>query len=190
MWATNLRSKPPPSFFSDSRIRTIGTTHSLGQLASMVSMNAGSISFTHIVKALEPFFSAGVSAVVFKKLMNPVVYATLIPVVAGVGMACYSDLSFTWLGFITAMASNLCFSSRAVFSKIVMNSGGISASNLYGLVTREAFKIGLPFVVMEVSERSERTDEDAQDASNERAKRGRRLKLLRSSSLSERSERG
>jgi len=156
MWAANFRARPESSFFSNPAVKSVGLMHSLGQLASMVSLNAGSVAFTHIVKAMEPFFSAGISALVFKKLMNPIVYATLIPVVAGVGIACWADVSFTWIGFLSAMFSNLCFPSRAVFSKIVMNRGGISAANLYGLVTREAFKFAIPFIFFEMFTTSER----------------------------------
>ena len=61
---------------------------STGQELSMMSLGAGPVSFTHIVKALEPFFSAIVSALVFGKWMAPQVYATLIPVVGGVAYAC------------------------------------------------------------------------------------------------------
>lgn len=149
-WMTNIRSRPDAKFHGDSAVRSVGMYHGLGQIFSMVSMNAGSISFTHIVKALEPFFSAGVSAVVFKKLMNPVVYSTLIPVVSGVGIACLKDLSFTWLGFVTALGSNAVFACRAVFSKMILTSSNISAPNLYGLVTIEAFKFALPLVLLEL----------------------------------------
>jgi solute carrier family 35 protein E1 len=75
----------------------------MGQELSMMSLGAGPVSFTHIVKALEPFFSAVVSAVVFGKWMHPMVYATLIPVVGGVAYACLKERSFSWLAFWTAM---------------------------------------------------------------------------------------
>lgn len=117
----------------------------------MVSLGAGPVSFTHIVKALEPFFSAVVSALYFGKWMKPQVYATLIPVVGGVGYACLKERSFSWLAFSFAMASNVCFSLRAVLSKVAMTGQGIgtnlSSPNIFGLVTWAAFLISIPLAL-------------------------------------------
>lgn len=119
----------------------IGLCHGLGQCATVLSLCAGAVSFTHIVKALEPFFSAIVSAVASGVILAPRVYATLVPVVAGVSVAVAKELSFSWLSFGTAMFSNLAFAMRAVYSKIAMGNAsvGLSAPNLYGIVTLVAF---------------------------------------------------
>ena len=45
------------------------------------------------------------------------VIASLVPIMAGVAMASAAELSFNWTGFLTAMASNLTFGFRAVWSK-------------------------------------------------------------------------
>lgn len=122
-----------------------------GQLFSMVSLGAGSVSFTHIVKALEPFFSAIVSALVFGKWMKPQVYATLIPVVGGVGYACLKERSFSWLAFSTAMSSNLSFALRAVMSKQAMTKyvgENITSANLFGIVTWIAFAMSIPVAIL------------------------------------------
>ncbi len=66
----------------------------------MVSLGAGPVSFTHIVKALEPFFSAMISGLVFGKWIKIQVYAKLIPVVGGVGYACLKQRSFSWFGIL------------------------------------------------------------------------------------------
>ena len=120
----------------------------------MLSLGAAAVSFTHIVKAMEPFFSALVAAVAFRQVFKPQVregplkssggesdrlhigvssifpsswparplkkgiptathrpdpplpfqvYASLIPVVLGVSVACAHDVSFSWPAFVTAM---------------------------------------------------------------------------------------
>jgi solute carrier family 35, member E1 len=156
LWLTRLRVKPQLNGAkARSALRTVGFWHCIGQLMSMVSLGAGPVSFTHIVKAMEPFFSALVAALYFGKWMNPVVYATLIPVVGGVGYACLKEKSFSWLAFGTAMGSNVAFALRAVLSKIAMTSAGdsadenplgtnLTAPNVFGLVTCAAFWISLP----------------------------------------------
>ena len=142
-------------------IWNVGLYHSTGQLLSMISLGAGPVSFTHIVKSLEPFFSALVSAIVSNQWMPWQVYATLIPVVGGVGYACLNERSFSWLAFWTAMASNVAFALRAVVSKSLMTArptsstmkdanvvDTISSVNLFALVTWAAFFLSLPLAIM------------------------------------------
>ena len=149
MWLVKLRPTPTLTPEGKKAVAGVGLYHSLGQLASMVSLGAGPVSFTHIVKAMEPFFSALVSGIVFNKWMKPQVYATLIPVVGGVGYACLKELNFSWLAFGAAMASNVAFALRAVMSKLALQSGekagnNLSPPNMFGLVTWAAFLISIP----------------------------------------------
>jgi solute carrier family 35 protein E1 len=129
----------------------VGFWHALGQQASMVSLGAGPVSFTHIVKALEPFFSAVVSALAFGKWMPVPVYATLVPVVGGVGYACLKESAFSWLAFGAAMLSNLAFALRAVLSKVAMttpNSGkNLTSPNVFAIVTLIAFFFSVPMAL-------------------------------------------
>jgi solute carrier family 35 protein E1 len=61
--------------------------HSIGHVCTVVSLGAGSVSFTHIVKAAEPIFSTVLSAIILKSYSPTVVNLTLLPVVAGVAVA-------------------------------------------------------------------------------------------------------
>jgi len=155
---------------------TVGFWHGIGQVATVLSLGAGAVSFTHIVKALEPFFSAMVSAVVSHEVLKPQVYATLLPVVGGVALAVAAELSFSWWAFGTALGSNLAFALRAVLSKKAMvqlqagatksagavaakgsssssssRSNGVrtlSAPSVFGVVTWAAFGLMLPLALL------------------------------------------
>jgi solute carrier family 35 protein E1 len=155
LWTTGLRTPPKLTKAGRTAVGQIGFFHSFGQLMSMISLGAGPVSFTHIVKALEPFFSAIVSALLLGQVMRPQVYATLIPVVCGVGYACMKEKFFSWLAFNTAMLSNVAFALRAVCSKSAMTNPigeNITSANLFGLVTWVAFFVSVPmFVVSEGS---------------------------------------
>lgn len=147
LWITGLRATPKLTAKGKEICWKVGFYHSTGQLLSMISLGAGPVSFTHIVKALEPFFSALVSAIVFGKWMKPQVYATLIPVVGGVGYACLKERHFSWLAFSTAMASNVAFALRAVMSKSGMNNyigENMNSVNLFAAVTIAAFILSIP----------------------------------------------
>eukprot|EP00980_Cylindrotheca_fusiformis_P017181 scaffold5289_cov107-Cylindrotheca_fusiformis.AAC.8 len=138
-------------------IQRVGIYHSLGQLATMVSLGAGAVSFAHIVKAMEPFFSAMVSGLYFQKWMPTPVYMTLIPVVGGVGYACSQEVNFSWLAFGAAMCSNLFFALRAVMSKLALSTtttlaeeddSNLTPPNMFGLVTWAAFFISIPIALI------------------------------------------
>lgn len=154
LWVTKLR--PAPVLTSQGRVAVnkVGFYHMSGQELSMMSLGAGSVSFTHIVKALEPFFSAVVSALFYGKWMHPVVYATLVPVVGGVAYACLKERSFSWLAFWTAMGSNLAFALRAVVSKSALDSAdgdlgeNLTSVNLFGVVTIFAFVQSIPLFLL------------------------------------------
>ena len=44
-------------------------------------------------------------------------YSTLLPICLGVSISCMDNITFNTYGFITAALSNICFSTRAVYSK-------------------------------------------------------------------------
>lgn len=153
LWVTRIRATPRLTERGKGICWRVGFYHSSGQLLSMISLGAGPVSFTHIVKALEPFFSALVSALIFGKWMKLQVYLTLIPVVGGVGYACLKERSFSWLAFWSAMGSNVAFALRAVVSKSAMTGNigeNLNSVNLFGVITWAAFILSIPtFLITE-----------------------------------------
>ncbi|CAN0467903.1 unnamed protein product, partial [Scytosiphon promiscuus] len=88
-WLTGLRTRPGQlTSAGASRLTPVAFFHGGGQMATVLSLGAGAVSFTHVVKAMEPFFSALVAAVWFRQVFRWQGYAALLPVVAGVSLAC------------------------------------------------------------------------------------------------------
>merc|ERR1711988_809179 len=104
-----------------------------------VAFFAGAVSFGHIVKASEPVLSSALNFFFLGEVMPWQVYAALLPVIGGVGIASASELSFNWLCFGAAMGSNLGSASRSVYSKKVMGKGSIGenmdSANVYAVLT-------------------------------------------------------
>jgi len=76
------------------------------------------------------------------------VYATLLPIIAGVSLASLKELSFTWKALYGAVTSNVAFASRAVLSKATMQQPvgeNMGAANLYGVLTIIATLLSIPF---------------------------------------------
>ncbi|GAB5034197.1 sugar-phosphate:phosphate dmt family [Nannochloropsis oceanica] len=153
-WLLRLRAAPQTGKDGLKDLLPIALFHGSGQLFTVLSLGAAAVSFTHIVKALEPFFSALVAALCFKQILKPQVYLSLVPVVLGVAVACANDVSFGWLAFLTAMASNLAFALRANFSKSTLavfkreGNDSMSPANVYGVITILAFILLLPLTLL------------------------------------------
>ncbi|CAM9522891.1 unnamed protein product, partial [Discosporangium mesarthrocarpum] len=87
------------------------------------------------------------SAVFLGQVFAPVVYLTLVPVVAGVSIASLKELDFKWLALGGAMGSNVAASSRAILAKrsMGMDKGkNMDAANLYAVLTIMASLMLLP----------------------------------------------
>jgi solute carrier family 35 protein E1 len=64
------------------------------------------VSFTHTIKAMEPFFSVVLSSLFLGDVPSMAVVATLVPIVGGVAMASVTEVSFNWAGFLAAMVGS------------------------------------------------------------------------------------
>jgi solute carrier family 35, member E1 len=79
------------------------------------------------------------------------VYAALIPIIGGVGLASLKELSFTWTALIAASAANQAAAFKNVVSKGVMNkpwAKALGPQNTYAVVTILAMLATLPLVAI------------------------------------------
>mmetsp|Transcript_58156 Transcript_58156/g.161066 ORF Transcript_58156/g.161066 Transcript_58156/m.161066 type:complete len:264 (-) Transcript_58156:54-845(-) len=121
LWATGLRKAPVLTKENIKNLTPSALCHLGTHVGAVLSLGAGAVSFTHIVKASEPVVSALLTAVFLKEFLPIPVYLSLLPVIGGVGLASLKELSFSWLAFGTAMLSNVASASRAILSKGLMN---------------------------------------------------------------------
>jgi len=116
MWGTGFVQKPKVNKDDILKLAPVGAAFAAGQVCTVASLGAVAVSFTHVVKALEPAVNAVASALILGQVFHPMVYASLAPVFLGVALASSSELSFTMFGFLTAMASNFFFVTRNVLA--------------------------------------------------------------------------
>jgi solute carrier family 35 protein E1 len=153
----NLNSKPilPPSgTMARKYLKHASISHLIGQIFTVLSLSAGAVSFTHIIKSTEPIFSCLASIAYTGQILPTPVYLSLIPIIGGVGFACVNDLSFSLPSLLYAALSNIFFGVRAVSSKLVLDHdkkdaawslGG--AGGAFGAVTLIAAIIGIPVML-------------------------------------------
>lgn len=147
MWGSGLVKAPSVTAADMTKLAPVGLFFALGQVATVASLGAVAVSFTHVVKALEPAVNAIFSALLLGQVFHPMVYASLLPVFAGVAMASSSELSFTMFGFLTAMLSNVAFAARNVMATKTGGVGQMGEDN----VTRKTNQLAvLTFVATAV----------------------------------------
>ncbi|XP_057516273.1 phosphoenolpyruvate/phosphate translocator 1, chloroplastic [Amaranthus tricolor] len=149
MWIFNLYKKPKVSAGQLAAILPLAIVHTLGNLFTNMSLGKVAVSFTHTIKAMEPFFSVLLSAAFLGETPTPSVVLCLLPIVGGVALASVTEASFNWSGFWSAMASNLTNQSRNVLSKKVMVKKEESIDNitLFSIITLMSFVLLAPVTV-------------------------------------------
>lgn len=149
MWIFNLYKRPKVSGAQLAAILPLAMVHTLGNLFTNMSLGKVAVSFTHTIKASEPFFSVVLSAMFLGELPTLWVVGSLMPIVGGVALASVTEASFNWAGFWTAMASNLANQSRNVLSKKVMVNKEDSMDNitLFSIITIMSFILLAPVAV-------------------------------------------
>ena len=155
LWLLKLRKAPLLNFNEIKTYIPISFFHSLGHITAVISMAAGAVSFTQIVKAAEPIFTCGLNWFILGDKITLNVGLSLIPIILGVSLASISELSFTWTSFIAAMFSNVAFAGRNVFSRLSLDKPkgkNITPENLFGILTLMSFLMSIPmFFIFEGS---------------------------------------
>lgn len=151
LWGTGARKKPELTQAEVGKMVPIAGMHAIGHLAAVISFAWGAVSFTQIVKAAEPVFTAGLSGIFLGQIFHPAVYLALVPVIGGVALASLGELSFSAIAFGGAMLSNITFAFRAILSKKILGGDGIgknmNASNIYAVMTILAAIISTPLAI-------------------------------------------
>nr|GMD36314.1 triose phosphate/phosphate translocator, non-green plastid, chloroplastic-like [Ipomoea batatas] len=149
MWTLNLYKRPKISGAQLAAILPLAVVHTLGNLFTNMSLGKVAVSFTHTIKAMEPFFSVVLSAMFLGEFPTVWVVSSLLPIVGGVALASMTEPSFNWAGFWSAMASNLTNQSRNVLSKKFMVKKEESLDNitLFSIITIMSFFLLAPFAL-------------------------------------------
>ncbi|CAK7326191.1 unnamed protein product [Dovyalis caffra] len=145
-WGVGLPKRAPIDKELLALLTPVAFCHALGHVMSNVSFAAVAVSFTHTIKALEPFFSAAASQFVLGHQIPLPLWLSLAPVVIGVSMASLTELSFNWTGFISAMISNIAFTYRSIYSKKAMT--GMDSTNVYAYISIIALLVCIPPAVL------------------------------------------
>ncbi|XP_076951619.1 triose phosphate/phosphate translocator, chloroplastic-like [Bidens hawaiensis] len=145
-WTVGLPKRAPIDSNLLKLLIPVAFCHAVGHVTSNISFAAVAVSFTHTIKALEPFFNAAASQFILGQSIPITLWLSLAPVVIGVSMASLTELSFNWLGFTSAMISNISFTYRSIYSKKAMTD--MDSTNLYAYISIIALIFCIPPAVI------------------------------------------
>lgn len=139
LWTTGLRKAPKLTFNSIKLLAPSGVLLAGTHVGGVISFGLGAISFTHVLKATEPVWSALISAVVFREFLPVPVYLSLVPIIAGVGLASVKELTFSWYSFVAGTMSAVTSAAKAILSKKVLDGKplgeNLTPANMFAILS-------------------------------------------------------
>ncbi|GKD12140.1 phosphoenolpyruvate/phosphate translocator 2, chloroplastic-like protein [Tanacetum coccineum] len=150
MWTLKLHPRPKIHKSQIIPVLTLAVAHTMGNLLTNISLGRVAVSFTHTIKAMEPFFTVLFSTLLLSERPSLWVVASLVPIVGGVALASFTEASFNWIGFGSAMASNVTNQSRNVLSKkfMVRKEEALDNINLFSVMTIISLFLLIPFAYL------------------------------------------
>merc|ERR1719238_2232568 len=148
LWSTGLRKTPKMTFESIKLLAPSGILLAMTHVGGVISFGLGAISFTHVLKATEPVWAALISAAVFRDFLPLPVYASLVPIIAGVSLASLKELTFSWMSFIAGTGSAVTSAAKAILSKKVLDGKplgeNLTPANMFAILSILGFMAILP----------------------------------------------
>lgn len=151
LWALGIRKMPKLTRKEVVILLPSAVGNLVLHVGAIIAFFGGAVSFVHIVKASEPVVSSVLNYLCVGEVLPWPVYASLVPIIAGVSLASAKELSFTWLAFGAAMASNFGAAGRAVYSKKIMGLSvgeNMDASNTFSVLTILGMMLLLPVFLL------------------------------------------
>lgn len=116
----------------------------ISSVSSYISIWKVSVSYAHTVKATLPFFTVVLAKIILGENQTLPVYLSLLPIIAGVGIATMTEASFDSVGLTSALTATLCFSLLTIFTKKCLKETGYHHLQLLILISRIATACFLP----------------------------------------------
>jgi solute carrier family 35, member E1 len=130
-------------------VHQIAVSYTFGFIFTNLAFSLVNANFAETVKAGEPLSTVAFGLLLIREQHSLMTYLTLIPICSGVAISCFHDDSFHIQGFLYAVLSNFCFSTRAVIAKkLNLHHGGMmDEMSLFYHISRIGLMILIPLAL-------------------------------------------
>lgn len=118
--ATRDCVRRPFSFYTSMTF--VGVTRFLVVFLGLISLEYVAVSFTETVKSSAPLFTVFISFILLRERNGLYVQLSLIPITIGLVLCSAYEISFTLIGFLAALGTNLAECLQFVLSKLSLSS--------------------------------------------------------------------
>jgi solute carrier family 35 protein E1 len=155
LWILKIREYPFATkkelISTVDELKNVALFNTLTHIAGVIALGSGAVSFTQVVKASEPAFTAFISAVFQNSFLSLKAYAALFTVIIGVAISSANELTFSWYCLFAGIIANIFASARGVFSKSAMCGDEkcnivLSAENFYAIITAMSCILLIPLM--------------------------------------------
>jgi solute carrier family 35 protein E1 len=155
LWILKIREYPFATkkelISTVDELKNVALFNTLTHIAGVIALGSGAVSFTQVVKASEPAFTAFISAVFQNSFLSLKAYAALFTVIIGVAISSANELTFSWYCLFAGIIANIFASARGVFSKSAMCGDEkcnivLSAENFYAIITSMSCILLIPLM--------------------------------------------
>ena len=126
----------------------VGILRAGSMLTGFIALREVAASFEQCMKSSQPLFTVVVTYLMLRQPTKWYVTMTLVPVVLGLAVASFSEISFTKLGLVAAMANSIIHVVSRVYSK-KLTTQGYSAAQLQFFTSISATAIQFPFLLIQ-----------------------------------------
>lgn len=117
--ATRECVRRPFSFYTSMTF--VGVTRFLVVFLGLISLEYVAVSFTETVKSSAPLFTVLISFLMLGERNGVYVQLSLVPIMTGLVLCSAYEISFTLIGFLAAMGTNLAECLQFVLSKLSLS---------------------------------------------------------------------
>lgn len=114
-----------------------------GHILSSMATSQIPVSLVHTIKGLSPLFTVLAYRFLFQIRYARATYLSLVPLTAGVMLACSSGFSTNFFGIACAFSAALVFVSQNIFSKKIFNEASRIEAEGHSLTGRKLDKLNL-----------------------------------------------